>query len=216
MINDISKILTFSEISIAKLLHDISSPIGAIYNGIELLEEDETLEMHKDILGFITSNSKVSINRLKFFRHMYCNNTGKGSIKLPDLIKIAEDYLNEYKINISWNIENPDNNDITLLSGRESSLLLTLIYLASESLIHKGDILIKIKRTTRKSNNNISVIGTGLKINDNGIAKIFENNAVSADLNTNNILPFLALYKAELMSVVIKSRFGTNRITFEF
>jgi len=59
--------LRLVELLCSRLCHDLVSPIGAIHNGLELLEENE-LEMEKEILGLLRKSSIEASCRLRFFR----------------------------------------------------------------------------------------------------------------------------------------------------
>ena len=64
---------TLSSLDLAALLasrvcHDIISPVGALANGLEVLEEDQGEEMREFAMELITKSAKSASAKLKFSR----------------------------------------------------------------------------------------------------------------------------------------------------
>jgi histidine phosphotransferase ChpT len=58
------------ELLCARLCHELISPIGAINNGVELLDEDDP-DFVKEALGLIGQSAKRAGQRLQFYRFAY-------------------------------------------------------------------------------------------------------------------------------------------------
>ena len=52
----------------SKLCHDLLSPVGAINNGLELLEDETDPEMRDRCLDLLYDSARVSADKLKYFR----------------------------------------------------------------------------------------------------------------------------------------------------
>ena len=51
----------------SKLCHDLLSPVGAINNGLELLEDETDPEMRDRCLDLLADSARVSADKLKYF-----------------------------------------------------------------------------------------------------------------------------------------------------
>jgi histidine phosphotransferase ChpT len=60
----------------ARLLHELISPVGAINNGVELMEEEDA-DFVKDAMKLVANSAKTAGHRLNFYRFAY--GSGRGS-----------------------------------------------------------------------------------------------------------------------------------------
>ena len=60
----------------ARLCHEIISPVGAINNGVELMDEEDA-DFVKDAMKLIANSAKTAGHRLNFYRFAY--GSGRGS-----------------------------------------------------------------------------------------------------------------------------------------
>ncbi len=60
----------------SRLCHELISPVGAINNGIELMEEDDA-EFVKDAMKLVANSARTAGNRLTFYRFAY--GSGRGA-----------------------------------------------------------------------------------------------------------------------------------------
>jgi histidine phosphotransferase ChpT len=60
----------------SRLCHELISPVGAINNGIELMEEDDA-DFAKDAMKLVASSARTAGNRLNFYRFAY--GSGRGA-----------------------------------------------------------------------------------------------------------------------------------------
>jgi histidine phosphotransferase ChpT len=58
------------ELLTARLCHELSGPIGAVGNGVELLAEDDA-DFARDALTLVQDNVRRAANRLRFYRFCY-------------------------------------------------------------------------------------------------------------------------------------------------
>ena len=52
----------------SRLCHDMSNPVGALANGLELLAEETDPEMRRRCLELVEQSARISADKLKFFR----------------------------------------------------------------------------------------------------------------------------------------------------
>ena len=199
-----SKILNFSELLVTKLCHDLAAPIGAVYNGAEFLEDDNTEEMRQKALSLIISNSKIAADKLKFFRYIYGKSDSNGESDLEELKKLTQDYFDSHKFEIIWDTETAGDTYIQL-THRLARLTLILVYLSSELLILGGKIEIKIKKL--ETGKLICVSGKGERIKPHeDILQIFASNKLKG-LQVGNIITQLAHKIALTLGVPIQCTF---------
>ena len=55
----------------SRLCHDLLSPVGAVSNGLELLADEKDPEMRRRCFELLEQSSRISTDKLKFFRLAY-------------------------------------------------------------------------------------------------------------------------------------------------
>ena len=59
--------LDFAALLCSRLCHDLVSPVGAINNGLELLEEETDAAMREAVFDLITKSTQQTANSYSFF-----------------------------------------------------------------------------------------------------------------------------------------------------
>ena len=131
--------LRVAELMCSRLCHDLISPISAINNGVELLNEGNNGEF-QDSLALIKSSAMQAVDRLSYFRIAF-GAGGVGEVLLWKEIQTPlKNFIAERGIDIIWNREDGSHSkEIPKLLGR---LLLRLVHLATECLPRGGMVLI--------------------------------------------------------------------------
>ena len=60
--------LEFSAFLVSRVCHDLVSPLGAVVNGLEVLEDERDASMRADALKIVTSSATQALARLQFLR----------------------------------------------------------------------------------------------------------------------------------------------------
>ena len=94
--------LSFLELLSSKICHDLISPIGAINNGLEILEEMGAAD-NKEVLDLIAFSAAQASAKLKAFRMAYGAGGADSNIKIADVHKTIQDIVGaEKKIVQDW------------------------------------------------------------------------------------------------------------------
>ena len=98
-----------SDLDLASLLcsrvcHDIISPVGAIANGLELMDDPDTdAAMKATALDMVRSSAKTATAKLKFCRIAFGASGSAGAhIDMGEAGEIAKDFVGEEKVKLDW------------------------------------------------------------------------------------------------------------------
>ncbi|HRQ61461.1 MAG TPA: hypothetical protein PLO23_08135, partial [Alphaproteobacteria bacterium] len=90
------------ELLASKICHDLISPVGAVANGVEFLEDME-IEGADDILGLINFSAKQGSAKLQAYRMAYGAGGADSSIKPEDVHKIFGSFIAlDEKVKQDW------------------------------------------------------------------------------------------------------------------
>jgi histidine phosphotransferase ChpT len=88
----------------SRICHDVISPVGAIINGLEVLEDEKDGEMREIALDLIKKSAASASARLQFCRLAYGAAGSVGaSIDTGDAESVTRGLINNDKIKLAWN-----------------------------------------------------------------------------------------------------------------
>src|ERR1700757_3878253 len=109
----------------SRVCHDLISPVGAIVNGLEVLEEDKDEETKVFALDLIKKSAETASAKLQFCRIAFGAAGSAGAqIDLGDAEKVARGLLADDKTTIVWNLPRE------LLPKNRAKLLLNMLLIA--------------------------------------------------------------------------------------
>jgi histidine phosphotransferase ChpT len=126
----------------SKICHDVIGPVGAIYNGLEILDEDDDTEAKNYALDVIRNVTEQASARLQFARFAFGAAGSAGAlIDLSTAEQISRGFLGQGKHRLAW----------TLPAGHmvkdKVKLLLNLVASAVTALPRGGDIEVAMTGT---------------------------------------------------------------------
>jgi len=126
------------ELMASKICHDLISPVGAVNNGVEFLEEMGA-EAGEEITGLIAFSAQQASAKLQAFRMAYGAGGGDSGIKPEDVHKTFEAVISaDGKIKQDWDPFAPIGPEI--LPKGFCKILMSCLLLACECLPKGGTI----------------------------------------------------------------------------
>ena len=132
--------ITLEALDLAALLcsrvcHDLISPVGAVVNGLEVLEEGKDEETRTFALDLIKKSSQQASARLQFCRLAFgAAGSAGAAIDLGDAQGVARGFLEDGKTRLEWNLPRE------LLPKNRVKLLLNLLLLAGQTIPRGGTL----------------------------------------------------------------------------
>jgi len=121
----------------SRVCHDLISPVGAIVNGIEVLEEERDEATKEFALDLIKKSAATASAKLQFCRIAFGAAGSAGAqIDLGDAEKIARGFLEDDKTKIAWNLPR------ALLAKNLVKLLLNMLVIAGQAIPRGGKITV--------------------------------------------------------------------------
>src|SRR5438128_7879054 len=119
----------------ARVCDDLISAVGAIVNGLEVLDDNPKPEDRDFALDLIRKSARTASARLQFCRLAFGAAGSAGAqIDLGDAEAVARGFLEDDKTKLSWNLPR------ILLAKNRVKLLLNLLLLAGQSIPRGGTL----------------------------------------------------------------------------
>ena len=127
--------LDFAALLCSRVCHDLISPVGAIVNGLEVLEDDNDESTKTFALELIKKSARTASARLQFCRMAFGAAGSAGAqIDLGDAESVARGFLEDDKTKLAWNLPR------VLLAKNRVKLLLNLLILAGQTIPRGGTL----------------------------------------------------------------------------
>jgi histidine phosphotransferase ChpT len=127
----------------SRVCHDIISPVGAVINGLEVLDEENGEDMKAFAQDLIRRSAKQASAKLQFARLAFGASGSAGAeIDVGDAGKVATGYMEGEKADFAF--EAPR----VLMPKNRVKLLLNLILLANAAIPRGGKIDVKVHGTS--------------------------------------------------------------------
>ncbi len=119
----------------SRVCHDLISPVGAIVNGIEVLDEGKDEETKTFALDLIRKSATQASAKLQFCRLAFGAAGSAGAqIDLGDAEKTARGLLEDGKITLIWNLPRE------LMPKNRVKLLMNMLMLAAAAIPRGGSL----------------------------------------------------------------------------
>jgi histidine phosphotransferase ChpT len=121
----------------SRLCHDLISPVGAIINGLEVMEEDKDEETKTFALDLIKRSAGQASAKLQFCRLAFGASGSAGAqIDLGDAEKAARGLLDDGKTTLVWNLAR------ALIAKNRVKLLLNMLLVGSGTIPRGGTLTV--------------------------------------------------------------------------
>lgn len=121
----------------SRVCHDVISPVGAIVNGLEVLEDEKDAEMRGFALDLIKKSAETASARLQFCRLAFgAAGSATASIDTGDAEKVARGLLADQRTALEWRAER------VLMPKNKVKLILNLCLIAAAAIPRGGVITV--------------------------------------------------------------------------
>jgi histidine phosphotransferase ChpT len=143
----------------SRVCHDLISPVGAIVNGLEVLEEEKDESTKEFALDLIKKSARTASAKLQFCRIAFGAAGSAGAqIDLGDAETIARGFLEDDKTKLAWNLPR------ALLGKNLVKLLLNMLVIAGQAIPRGGKISVDPVGSSDRVGFKITAAGANAKV----------------------------------------------------
>jgi histidine phosphotransferase ChpT len=188
----------------SRVCHDLISPVGAIINGLEVLEEDKDEETRIFALDVIKRSADQASAKLQFCRLAFGAAGSAGAqIDVGDAEKVVRGLLEDDKTKIVWNLPRE------LLPKNRVKLLLNMI-LTAAGAIPRGGIL-TLDPVEGRQGFQIKASGLNARLSQ-AVADLLQGNPAQT-VDAHAIQPFYAGILARDCGLILSASAGGDGVT---
>src|ERR1700692_4865697 len=158
----------------SRVCHDLISPVGAIVNGLEVLDDNPKPEDRDFALELIRKSAKTASARLQFCRLAFGAAGSPGAqIDLGDAQTMARGHIEDGKTTIAWNLPR------LLLPKNRVKLLLNMMVIAQQTIPRDGVLTVDSVGEGEAAGFRVTASGLNARLPQN-IADLLRSGTTSA------------------------------------
>ena len=164
----------------SRVCHDLISPVGAIVNGLEVLEEEKDDATKEFALDLIKKSARTASAKLQFCRIAFGAAGSAGAqIDTGDAETIARGFLEDDKTKLAWNLPR------ALLAKNLVKLLLNMLVIAGQAIPRGGRISVEAFGSGFK----VTATGTNAKVPP-AVPPLLAGDTAGEGVDAHRIQPF--------------------------
>ncbi len=189
----------------SKVCHDIISPVGAINNGLELLDEGGADE---DAMNLIKQSARTASARLQFARIAF-GAAGSAGVQIDtgDAQNVAIQYMRGEKAELTWEGQR------VLMPKNKVKLLLNLMLVANAAIPRGGKLAVKLEEPETNLRISIKVSGPMLRVPPKFLEMHSEGKS-SEPIDAHSIQAYYTLLMASESKMEISTKASPEEIEF--
>ncbi len=196
--------LEFSAYLVSRVCHDLVGPLGAVVNGLEVLEEERDAAMRVDALKVVTSSAGQALARLQFMRLAFGAAGSAGTeLALGEVHRLIAELLDGGRTTVAW--QPPAEN----WPKDWAKLLMNGALIGADCLPRGGELRIETA-SGKPYGFKIVAAGTGARVSEDTARALAGDADVSFD--ARGILPVLACKIAKVIDVRLTAVAGADRV----
>lgn len=139
----------------SRVCHDLISPVGAIVNGLEVLDDNPKPEDREFALDLIRKSAKTASGRLQFCRLAFGAAGSSGAqIDTGDAENMTRGFIDDGKVTLTWGIPR------TLQPKNRVKLLLNMVVIAQQTIPRGGSMA--VESTGSGETGGFKIVASGL------------------------------------------------------
>lgn len=189
----------------SRICHDIISPVGAINNGLELLEEGGADE---DAMNLIKASARNASARLQFARIAF-GAAGSAGVQIDtgDAQSVATEYMKGEKAEFTWS------GNRVLLPKNKVKLLLNMILIGNGAIPRGGSLSAAIEDAETDARFSITAKGPMLRVPPKFL-ELHSGKTPEEAVDAHSVQPYYTLLLAQEAGMTISIHATAEEIVF--
>ena len=177
--------IEFSALMVSRVCHDLVGPLGAVINGLEVLEDERDAAMREEALKLVTSSANQALARIQFMRIAFGAAGSAGAeLDLGEVGRLLAGLLEGGKVRLEWNVPR------IYWAKDWAKLLMNATLLGADSLPRGGELRVEAGADPAVPSFKIRASGLNARITEE-IEKTLRGESQQGSLDARGIKPFL-------------------------
>lgn len=191
----------------SRVCHDVISPVGAIVNGLEVLEEEKDGEMRAIATDLIKKSARTASAKLQFCRLAFGSAGSAGAIiDTGDAEQVARNLLGDDRTKLEWNAPR------ALLPKNKVKLLLNMCLIGAAAIPRGGVLRVEVTGEGDDTTLSVSASGPNLRL-ASGVPLLLQGEPESGSVDAHGIQAFYTGLVARASGLDVKAQAASDAVT---
>ncbi|MBV8799789.1 MAG: histidine phosphotransferase [Alphaproteobacteria bacterium] len=197
--------LEFAALLVSRVCHDLVSPVSAVMNGLEVLEDERDAAMRADALKLVTSSAEQAAARLQFARIAFGAAGSAGAqLDLNEVGRMTKGLLKGGKVEMEWGAA-------SLNWPKDwAKLLMNAALMAADSLPRGGKVQVHTSNDPSAPSFTVRATGPGARVLEE-VEKAARGEP-NGPVDGRSIQPFLTHKLARSLNAGLTLTFRDNEV----
>lgn len=175
--------IEFAALLVSRVCHDLVGPLGAVVNGMEVLEDERDPAMRADAIKLVTMSAEQALARIQFMRIAFGAAGSAGAeLDLGEIGRLITGLLNGGKVQLTWNVPQ------RYWAKDWAKLLMNATLLAADCLPRGGQVTVDAGADPQAPNFHIRAQGLNARVTEE-VNHAIKGEALNVD--ARHVQPFL-------------------------
>lgn len=175
--------IEFSALMVSRVCHDLVGPLGAVVNGLEVLEDERDPAMRDDAIRLVATSANQALARIQFMRIAFGAAGSAGAeLDLGEVGRLVQGLLDGGKVKLEWNVPP------AYWAKDWAKLLMNASLLGADCLPRGG--VVRVEAEAGAPRFRVHAAGTVARMGDE-VARMLRNGESSAPLDARAIQSYL-------------------------
>ena len=177
--------IEFAALMVSRVCHDLVGPLGAVVNGMEVLEDERDAEMRADAIRLVTSSAEQALARIQFMRIAFGAAGSAGAeLDLAEIGRLITGLLAGGKTSLVWE-PGP-----AYWPKDWAKLIMNATLLAADCLPRGGIVTVRIGADPAIPSFRIRGEGTHIRVAED-VQRLLRGEATLSAVDARGVQPFL-------------------------
>lgn len=175
--------IEFAALLVSRVCHDLVGPLGAVVNGMEVLEDERDPAMRGEAIKLVTVSADQALARIQFMRIAFGAAGSAGAeLDLGEIGRLVSGLLLGGKVQLTWNVPQ-------LYWGKDwAKLLMNSTLLAADCLPRGGTVTVEAGQDPQSPSFHIRAEGLNARVTEE-VNQAIKGEALNVD--ARHVQPFL-------------------------
>jgi len=177
--------IEFAALLVSRVCHDLVGPLGAVVNGMEVLEDERDADMRADAIRLVTSSAEQALARIQFMRIAFGAAGSAGAeLDLQEIGRLVAGLLAGGKTVLRWET------GPAYWAKDWAKLLMNATLMAADCLPRGGTVTVRIGADPAVPGFHIRGEGTHIRVSED-LQPLLRGEATLGAVDARGVQPFL-------------------------
>ncbi len=193
----------------SRVCHDVISPVGAIVNGLEVLEEEKDAETRTFAMELVKKSAMMASAKLQFCRLAFgAAGSAGASIDTGDAETVTRGLFGDDKVKLEWTVPR------VLMPKNKVKLILNLCLIAAAAVPRGGTIKVMVTGEDAGQTIRLEARGQFARV-ANGVQALLEGEPESGTVDAHAIQPYFAGLVARSVAMAVSIALEGDMVVIE-